>query len=160
MVLWVLCGILLAIWVASWICCLKDSEFKKVKTYLAGKLALILLLFVFGVSKGLSFFIYDQEVREIQIEQIARFNDGGDKILAIVEVDGENLAFEVSESSGLEVGDKLKISRKSSKFPTFDNWSEDWVVKKMSRSQATFLFVMIFSTFGDFLGAVNLLGQN
>ena len=130
MVLWILCGILVTIWVASWICCLKDSEFKKVKTYLAGKLALILLLFVFGVSKGLSFFIYDQEIREIQIEQIARLNDGGkDKILAVVEIDGENLAFEISKNSGLEVGDKIKISRKFSKFPVYDNWSEDWKLK-------------------------------
>ena len=127
MVLWILCGILVIVWVASWICCLKDSEFKKVKTYLAGKLALILLLFGFGVSKGLNFFVYNQEVREIQIEQIARFNDGGkDKILAVVEVDGENLAFEISKNSGLGVGDKIKISRKFSKFPVYDNWSEDW----------------------------------
>ena len=127
MVLWVICGFLVIVWVASWICCLKDSEFKKVKTYLAGKLALILLLFVFGVSKGLNFFVYNQEVREIQIEQIARFNDGGkDKILAVVEVDGENLAFEISKNSGLGVGDKIKISRKFSKFPVYDNWSEDW----------------------------------
>ena len=131
MVLWIICGFLAAISLASWIICLIDSSFKKIKTYLAGKFALILLLLIFGISKGLNLFIYNQEVHEIQIEQIARFNDGGkDKILAIVEVDGENLAFEVSESSGLEVGDKLKISRKSSKFPTFDNWSEDWVVKK------------------------------
>lgn len=127
MVLWILCGILVAIWVASWICCLKDNEFKKVKTYLAGKLALILLLFVFGVSKGLNFFVYNQEVREIQIEQIARFNDGGKyKILAVVEVNGESLAFEISKNSGLEVGDTLEISKKSSKFPVYDNWSEDW----------------------------------
>ena len=131
MVLWILCGILVTIWVASWICCLKDNDFKKVKTYLAGKLALILLLFVFGVSKGLNFFVYNQEVREIQIEQIARFNDGGkDKILAVVEVDGENLAFEISKNSGLGVGDKIKISRKSSKFPVYDNWSEDWKLQK------------------------------
>ena len=130
MVLWVLCGILVTIWVASWICCLKDSEFKKVKTYLAGKLALILLLFIFGISKGLNFFVYNQEIREIQIEQIARLNDGGkDKILAVVEIDGENLAFEISKNSGLEVGDKIKISRKFSKFPVYDNWSEDWKLK-------------------------------
>ena len=127
MVLWVICGFLVIVWVASWMCCLKDNEFKKVKTYLAGKLALILLLFIFGISKGLNFFVYNQEIREIQIEQIARLNDGGkDKILAVVEIDGENLAFEISKNSGLEVGDKIKISRKFSKFPVYDNWSEDW----------------------------------
>lgn len=131
MVLWILCGILVAIWVTSWICCLKDSEFKKVKTYLAGKLALMLLLLVFGISKGMNFFLYNQEIREIQIEQIARFSDGGkDKILAIVEVDSEALAFEISKNSDLEVGDTLKISKKSSKFPVYDNWSEDWKLQK------------------------------
>ena len=131
MVLWVICGFLVIVWVASWICCLKDNEFKKVKTYLAGKLALILLLLIFAISKGLSLFIYNKEIREIQIEQIARFNDGGkDKILAIVEVDGENLAFEISNNSGLEVGDTLEISKKSSKFPVYDNWSKDWKLQK------------------------------
>ena len=131
MVLWIICGVLAAISLSSWTICIRDSSFKKIKTYLAGKFALILLLLIFGISKGLSFFIHNQEIREIQIEQIARFSDGGkDKNLAIVEVDGESLAFEVSKSSDLEVGDKLKISRKFSKFPTFDNWSEDWVVKK------------------------------
>lgn len=140
MVLWIICGFLAAISLASWIICIRDSSFKKIKTYLAGKFALILLLLIFGISKGLNFFIYDQEIREIQIEQIARFNDGGkDKILAVIEIDGENLAFEISKNSDLGVGDKLKISRKSSKFPTFDNWSEDWVVKKISRSRATFV---------------------
>ena len=127
MVLWIICGFLAAISLASWIICLIDSSFKKIKTYLAGKFALILLLLIFGISKGLNFFVYNQEVREIQIEQIARFNDGGkDKILAVVEIDGENLAFEISKNSNLGVGDNLKISRKFSKFPVYDNWSEDW----------------------------------
>ena len=94
-------------------------------------MALILLLLIFVISKGLSLFIYNKEIREIQIEQIARFNDGGkDKILAIVEVDGENLAFEVSKNSGLEIGDTLEISKKSSKFPVYDNWSKDWKLQK------------------------------
>ena len=131
MVLWIIYGYLAAISLASWIIGLRDSRFKKIKTHLAGKFSLILLLLIFGISKGLNFFIYNQEIREIQIEQIARLNDGGkDKILAVVEIDGENLAFEISKNSDLGVGDTLKISRKFSKFPVYDNWSEDWKLQK------------------------------
>ena len=57
MVLWIICGFLAAISLASWIIYLIDSSFKKIKTYLAGKFALILLLLIFGISKGLNLFI-------------------------------------------------------------------------------------------------------
>ena len=132
MVLWIICVFLSILAVTSWLHCRKEEDFEKsFRIYVAGKIALILLVVIFGASKGLSFFIYNQEVREIQIEQIARLNDGGkDKILAVVEVDGENLAFEISKNSDLEVGDTLKIYKKSSKFPAYDNWSEDWKLKK------------------------------
>ena len=131
MVLWILCVILILAIVASWLYCRKEENLHSFKMYLVGKISILLLLLLVVSSRTLSFFCYNEEIREINIEQIARFNDGGkDKILAIVEVDGENLAFEISKNSDLEAGDKLKISRKFSKFPTFDNWIEDWVVKK------------------------------
>lgn len=127
MVLWLICGILGFVFVASWWHCLHDRNFESWKVYVIGKIALILLLVIFGVSKGLSFFVYNLEVKEVQIEVVAHFNSGSsEKTLAIVEVDGEKVAFEIAKNSDFKEGDKLKIHKKSSKFPVYDNWSNDW----------------------------------
>lgn len=130
MVLWIICGLLATISVATWLYCLQDSTLDDMKIYILGKICLLLLLVVLAVSKGVAFFVYNLEIQEVKIEQIARFNDGGkNKILAIVEIEGEKVAFEVKKT-GFEKGDKLKISQKSSKFPVYDNWSNDWELHK------------------------------
>ena len=130
MVLWIICGVLATISVATWLYCLQDSTLDSMKIYILGKICLLLLIVVLVISKSVAFFVYNLEIQEVKIDQIARFNDGGkNKILAIVKIEDEKVAFEVGKT-GFEKGDKLKIRRKSSKFPVYDNWSNDWELHK------------------------------
>lgn len=130
MVLWIICGVLATISVATWLYCLQDSTLDSMKIYILGKICLLLLIVVLVISKSVAFFVYNLEIQEVKIDQIARFNDGGkNKILAIVKIEDEKVAFEVGKI-GFEKGDKLKIRRKSSKFPVYDNWSNDWELQK------------------------------
>lgn len=130
MVLWIICGVLATISVATWLYCLQDSTLDSMKIYILGKICLLLLIVILVISKSVAFFVYNLEIQEVKIDQIARFNDGGkNKILAIVKIEDEKVAFEVGKI-GFEKGDKLKIRRKSSKFPVYDNWSNDWELQK------------------------------
>lgn len=127
MVFLILCIILISVIVASWYYCRREEDFYSFKVYTTGKVALLLLILLILSTKTLNFFCYNEEVSEIKVQQIVTFNDSGrNRRLAIIEVNGEKTAFEISD----EHPQTIKISKKSSKFPIFDNWTEDWKLKK------------------------------